>query len=78
MVRAFNPDGKIGTAFIDLGAIQQFGDDPKSRNIFALVGVPLSEKATFFGGFQRTSTSFGNESFGVNAVTLKIRFYIGN
>ena len=78
VVRAFNPDGEVGTAFIDLGAIQQLGDDPKTRNIFALVVVPLSKKATLIGGFQRASTSFGNESFGVNAVTLKIRLYIGN
>ena len=92
--KVFNPDGEIGTAFIDVGTILPLSvpsGTARVNNIFVAVGIPMSEQITIFGGIQRFSTSFKDEvvdlgfdnfvlkreSFSYNAISVKLRFYIG-
>ena len=81
-----NPDGDVGTFFVDVGSSFFFGGESdmgdvlKEDNNFNIgIGVPLSNSTTLFGEYQRVTSSTEvlniKSSFSVNTLSVKLRFY---
>ena len=88
--QVFNPDGRIGTFFVDLGAGTTLNNKIKindeiletgaTQDFSFAMGIPVHKKATISAGFKRAVSSETinniNTSISGNYVYVNLRFYI--